>query len=100
MRIDAHATQTGNRGFGLRTNTPIVAGDFIMSYVGEIITVNESYRRVTDEYQDRHDYYFLSYVDAEVIDAGLVGNEARFVNHSCDPNVHVVRWSKRMAVLA
>lgn len=41
---------------------------------------------------DRHDYYFLDYFDAEVVDAGLMGNESRFVNHSCDPNVEVVRW--------
>lgn len=63
--------------------------------MGEIITINESYRRVEEEYKHRHDYYFLHYYDAEVVDAGMVGNEARFINHSCNPNVHVVRWSER-----
>ena len=92
--VDRPCLQTGNRGFGLRTNGPIIAGDFIIPYVGEIITFNESYRRVENEYKHRHDYYFLHYFDAEVVDAGMVGNEARFINHSCNPNVHVVRWSK------
>lgn len=27
-----------------------------------------------------------------MVDAGLMGNESRFVNHSCDPNLEVVRW--------
>jgi SET domain-containing protein len=24
----------------------------------------------------------------------MLGNEARFINHSCDPNIQVVRWSE------
>ena len=73
-----------------------VAGVFIMEYRGEIISINESYRRVSSEYKNRHDYYFLHYYGAEVVDAGLQGNEARYINHSCDPNIRVVRWSAFM----
>lgn len=65
-----------------------------MEYRGEVISINESYRRVADEYKNRHDYYFLDYYGAEVVDAGMLGNEARFINHSCDPNIQVVRWSE------
>ena len=86
--------KTGNRGFGLRTNEPIVAGEFVMEYRGEIISINESYSRVQNQYKDRHDYYFLNYFGAEVVDAGLQGTESRFINHSCNPNCQVVRWSE------
>lgn len=48
---DLEVFWTGNRGFGLRTNAPIEAGDFVMQYVGEIITINESYRRTLEEYK-------------------------------------------------
>lgn len=65
-----------------------------MEYRGEVISVNESYRRVQDEYKDRHDFYFLDYFGREVVDAGMQGNDARFINHSCSPNLQVVRWSK------
>ena len=51
MVHDLEVFWTGNRGFGLRTNTPIKAGDFVMQYVGEIITINESYRRTIEEYK-------------------------------------------------
>ena len=36
--------------------------------------------------------YFLDYDGEEVIDAGSKGNQARFANHSCDPNCKIVRW--------
>lgn len=70
-----------------------------MEYRGEIISINESYRRVANQYKERHDYYFLDYFGAEVVDAGLMGNESRFINHSCDPNLQVVRWSESLLVL-
>ncbi|BGP56294.1 hypothetical protein JCM8202v2_003909 [Rhodotorula sphaerocarpa] len=43
---------TGNRGFGLKTMVPIKKGDFVIEYRGEIISKNESYRRVLTDYKD------------------------------------------------
>ncbi|GAA5846804.1 hypothetical protein JCM5353_005909 [Sporobolomyces roseus] len=83
---------TGNRGFGLKTMVPIKKGELVIEYRGEIITRNESYRRVLEDYKDRSDYYFLEYDTCEVLDAGQRGNSARFINHSCGPNCEVVRW--------
>lgn len=48
---DLQVFWTGNRGFGLRTNSKIAAGAFVMQYVGEIITINESYRRTVEDYK-------------------------------------------------
>lgn len=50
---DLEVFWTGNRGFGLRTNTPINAGAFVMQYVGEIISINESYRRTIEDYKGK-----------------------------------------------
>ncbi|GAA6006039.1 hypothetical protein JCM10207_007322 [Rhodosporidiobolus poonsookiae] len=83
---------TGNRGFGLKTMVPIKKGQFVIEYRGEIITRNESYRRVLTDYKGKPSYYFLDYDGHEVIDAGQRGNSARFINHSCGPNLQVVRW--------
>ncbi|GAA5853043.1 hypothetical protein JCM3766R1_000851 [Sporobolomyces carnicolor] len=69
-----------------------LGGDLVIEYRGEIISRDESYRRVTSDYKDRSDYYFLEYDSFEVIDAGQRGNSARFINHSCGPNCEVVRW--------
>lgn len=63
-----------------------------MEYRGEIISRDESYKRVVTIYNDAKSFYFLDYDGSDVIDAGRKGNSARFINHSCDPNCHVVRW--------
>ncbi|GAA5993290.1 hypothetical protein JCM10908_001415 [Rhodotorula pacifica] len=84
--------QTGNRGFGLKTMRAIKKGEFVLEYRGEIISRNESYRRVLTDYKDSHSYYFMDYDGFEVVDAGQRGNCARFINHSCGPNLEVVRW--------
>ncbi len=44
---------------------------------------------------------FLFTVDAKtVIDAGVKGNDARFVNHGCDPNCQTVDIGKRIFIEA
>ncbi|BGP25552.1 hypothetical protein JCM10295v2_004480 [Rhodotorula toruloides] len=83
---------TGNRGFGLKTMVSIRQGDFVIEYRGEIISRDESYRRVLTTYKDKTSYYFMDYDGHEVVDAGQRGNAARFINHSCGPNLEVVRW--------
>ncbi|BGP17178.1 hypothetical protein JCM10213v2_005194 [Rhodosporidiobolus nylandii] len=83
---------TGNRGFGLKTMVPVKKGQFVIEYRGEIITRDESYRRVLTTYASSGSYYFLDYDGFEVIDAGQRGNSSRFINHSCGPNLQVVRW--------
>jgi len=44
------------------------------------------------DYANFDNFYFLSYNDTEVIDGTMKGNEARFVNHSCNPNCHIEKW--------
>ncbi|BGP41070.1 hypothetical protein JCM10449v2_005039 [Rhodotorula kratochvilovae] len=44
---------TGNRGFGLKTMVDIKEGDFVLEYRGEIISRDESYRRVLTTYKDK-----------------------------------------------
>lgn len=58
----------------------------------QVISRDESYRRVVNEYKSRHDFYFLDYDGEEVIDAGMKGNPARFANHSCGPNCKMIRF--------
>lgn len=50
---------TGPRGFGLRTEVPIEKGKFVLEYRGEVISRDESYRRVLNEYRGKKSFYFL-----------------------------------------
>lgn len=40
-----------------------------------------------------NNYYFLSLGKKMYIDSAVYGNEARFINHSCDPNAEAKKWT-------
>ena len=73
----------GQGVFALRR---IHKGQRLIEYTGERITPDEADRRYDDDAMDIP-HTFLFTVDARtVIDAAVGGNEARFINHSCNPN--------------
>ncbi|XP_005106418.1 histone-lysine N-methyltransferase SUV39H2 [Aplysia californica] len=84
------------RGWGVKTLQKIKKGSFVMEYVGEVISNEEAERRGKEYDACGLTYLFdLDFHDAEgpySVDAGVYGNAAHFINHSCDPNleVHVV----------
>lgn len=71
----------------------------VIEYMGEVISVAEANRRLTKGIAacnaaaaTTHNSellpstHLLHFTSTLVIDASRVGNEARFVNHSCEPN--------------
>ncbi|KND00271.1 uncharacterized protein SPPG_04600 [Spizellomyces punctatus DAOM BR117] len=83
---------TAVRGHGLRTKVNIPRGSMVIEYRGEIISQDTCIERMETIYKDVENYYFLNYARGEVIDACRKGTEARFVNHSCEPNCHIEKW--------
>jgi uncharacterized protein len=73
----------GRGAFALRN---IKKGTRITEYLGDRISHSEADRRYEDcDVNDNHTFLFV--VDKRtVIDAGVGGNDARFINHACDPN--------------
>ncbi|KAL9560298.1 hypothetical protein MBANPS3_000025 [Mucor bainieri] len=84
--------QTKDRGWGLRTLVDIKKGDLVIEYRGEIISHQLCEERMSTTYVNEKNFYFLEYCHGEVIDACTKGTEARFINHSCDPNCHIEKW--------
>lgn len=58
----------------------------VIEYLGERITHEEADRRYDDESMDVHHTFLFTVSGRTVIDASHGGNEARFINHSCEPN--------------
>ena len=62
-------------------------------FSGEMIDDDECTRRLNEtEVTGKKDYYFFKLGDDLVIDAGPIGNNARFLNHSCSPNCKTEMW--------
>lgn len=77
---------SGIAGKGAYANRPIKKGERVIEYTGERITHAEADRRYDDESMDEHHTFLFTISNRRVIDATNDGNEARFINHSCDPN--------------
>ena len=87
-------------GLGVFAAQRIRRGTRIIEYLGERVSHAEADRRY--EHKDAEDAHtFLFIVDARtVIDAGIGGNEARFVNHACEPNCESVIEARRVFIEA
>lgn len=68
----------------------IAAGVRLIEYSGEILTSLQADERYPDTVHERHHTYLFAIDDDVVIDAAVNGNDARFINHSCDPNCDAV----------
>lgn len=73
-------------GFGAFALKRIPKGTRIDEYLGDRISHSEADHRYEDhDENDNHTFLFI--VDKRtVIDAEVGGNDARFINHKCDPN--------------
>ncbi|CAH1176200.1 unnamed protein product [Phaedon cochleariae] len=80
--------KTESRGWGVKTLKSIVKGSFVCEYVGEILNDAEADQREDDTF-----LFDLDNRDSETfcVDAKYYGNFARFINHSCSPNLHPVK---------
>jgi len=74
-------------GKGVFAAKRIPKGTRVIEYLGDRITHAEADARY-DDHDPNDNHTFLFIVDKKtVIDAGTNGNDARFINHSCDENV-------------
>ena len=78
------------QGLGAFATKPIPSGTTIIEYAGLRLTPAEMEERYPDDADERHHTFLFAIDDTVVIDASVEGNEARYINHSCDPNCDAV----------
>jgi SET domain-containing protein len=78
------------QGRGAFATRCIPAGVRLIEYAGARLTPQEAEERYPDVDGERHHTFLFAIDDDVVIDAAVDGNEARFINHSCDPNCDAV----------
>jgi uncharacterized protein len=87
-------------GYGVFAARRIRKGTTVIEYLGERVSHDEADARYEDKDPDDN-HTFLFTVDSKtVIDGGVGGNAARYINHGCDPNCASTDQNKRIYVEA
>jgi len=87
-------------GLGVFAARRIRKGTRVVEYLGERVSHKEADRRYEEKTTDDN-HTFLFIVDRSiVIDAGTDGNDARFINHGCEPNCESVTEERRVFIEA
>ncbi|KAJ5553500.1 histone H3 methyltransferase SUV39H1/Clr4 [Penicillium frequentans] len=99
---------TGPRGNGLRSPDPIIAGQFIDRYLGEVLTQEAADARETTNNMGQSYLFVLDWKQEDqdddddeddehkpdqkfyVVDGQKFGSPTRFINHSCNPNCKII----------
>jgi uncharacterized protein len=82
-------------GRGVYATKPIRKGARIIEYTGKRM----AWADVPNDDDDPHTFIF-GLDNGQVINAEIDGNEARWINHSCDPNCEAVGEDDRMFIYA
>lgn len=87
-------------GYGVFALRRIRKGTTIIEYLGDRVSHEEADSRYEDKDPDDN-HTFLFTVDSKtVIDGGVGGNDARYINHGCAPNCESTLHAKRIYVEA
>lgn len=73
-------------GRGVFAARKIIAGTCVIEYQGERISWKEAVRRENEKPEDCFHTFFFSLDSGKIIDGGSEGNDARWINHACEPN--------------
>jgi uncharacterized protein len=85
-------------GRGVFAVAPIAKGTRIIEYLGERVSHAAADARY-DDHDESDNHTFLFIVDKHtVIDAGVGGNDARFINHQCAGNCESVIENRRVFI--
>jgi len=95
-----HVRRSRLHGRGVFALRRIRKGTRIIEYLGDRISHREADRRYAEKTADDN-HTFLFIVDrGVVVDGGGHGNDARFINHGCDPNCESAIEDRRIFIEA
>src|SRR5699024_3290617 len=81
-----HVQESPLHGLGVFATKNIPAGTCILEYCGERISPQEADELASHDESDPGHTFFFALSSGEVIDGGQEGNDARWINHCCEPN--------------
>lgn len=102
-----YTRDTAGKGHGLFAGEDLVAGQFVMEYVGETVSskeLNHRLQRLREASLKNGEVmkhlYVMQLKPGVFLDARRKGSISRFINHSCEPNCLIEIWTvgKRLRV--
>ena len=93
--VKIEVRKSGVHGQGVYAVHAIPEGKRIIEYTGERV----SWEAAPDDKNDPHTFNF-GLDNGEVINPEVGGNDARWINHSCDPNCEAVEEDDRIFIYA
>jgi SET domain-containing protein len=92
-----HSAIHGNGVFATRK---IPVGARIIEYMGKRITEAQAEKRFGLDPDNPHHTFFFSLESGKLIDGGDQGNDARWINHACEPNCEAQEKKGRVYIHA
>lgn len=93
--VQIEVRESGVHGRGVYTRQFIPKGKRIIEYTGQRV----SWEAAPDDNNDPHTFNF-GLENGEVINPEIGGNDARWINHSCNPNCEAVEEDDRIFIYA
>ena len=87
-------------GKGVYATASIRKGTRILEYSGRRLPWKEAIDLPAHRPDDPYHTFFFSLDNGNVIDAGVDGNESRWINHCCEPNCETIEEDDRIFVYA
>jgi len=88
--------QSAVHGRGVFAARPIRKGRRIIEYTGRRV----AWKSIPADVNGAHTFLFGINDGTDVIDPEIGGNEARWINHSCDPNCEAIEEDDRIYIYA
>ncbi len=87
-------------GYGVFALRRIRKGTTVTEYIGDRISHAEADRRYESKTADDNHTFLFTVDGRTVIDGGVGGNDARYINHGCDPNCESATADRRVFIEA
>ncbi|MDO9419153.1 MAG: SET domain-containing protein-lysine N-methyltransferase [Herminiimonas sp.] len=85
-------------GRGVFATRNIPADTFLIEYEGERISDKEASKRHGLDPENPYHTFFFSLESGKMIDGGVDGSDARWINHACEPNCEAREEKKRVNI--
>lgn len=87
-------------GKGVFATRKIPADTCVIEYIGERITADTAAERGSYNPDNPYHTFYFSLEDGWMIDGGVNGNDARWINHACEPNCEAREEDGRVFIYA